>query len=359
MLQQALEHPDFDQHENVVSVDDSASGLHGLIAIHSTLAGPACGGIRFWHYAEDALALADVLRLSRGMTYQNVMAGLPVGGGKAVIMADAGRQKTPAMLRAFGRAIEALDGAYIGAEDVGMTTADLAVIGETTGHVAGLTEGPAASGNPAPFTAKGVFLGLEAAVKRRLRSDLTGLRVGVLGLGAVGMRLAALLHAAGARLLVADIDPATAEEARARFGAAVLSPAALPEAELDVLAPCALGGVLTVGCVERLKARVVAGAANNQLADPAAGRRLHQRGVLYAPDYVINAGGIINVAAEVAHAYDRPAITAAVERIPATLEEIFVRAEQEMLPSAEVADAIARSRLAALGRQRQARGAAA
>jgi leucine dehydrogenase len=262
------------------------------------------------------------------------------------------------MLHAFARALDGLHGAYIAAEDVGITTDDIAIMREVTPHVAGRADGAHASGDPSPFTAQGVFLGLKAAVRSGLgRSSLEGLRVGVQGLGAVGMKLARLLHEAGARLVVADIDASRVREAKS-FGAASCTPDDLPLQAIDVLSPCALGGLLRAPVIERLQARVVAGAANNQLADPACGRLLHEKGILYAPDYVINAGGIINVTGEVAGAYDASAAAAAIERIPRTLTQIFEAARTSGRPTSEIADAMARERLAALGRRAEVRSAA-
>jgi leucine dehydrogenase len=344
-----FDHPEHDGHESVLFARDAASGLRAIIAVHSTAAGPACGGVRFWNYVTEANALTDVLRLSKGMSYKNVMAGLPLGGGKAVILADDRRTKTRELLRAFGRAVDGLGGAYIAAEDVGITVDDMAIMREVTRHVAGKAKGAHASGDPSPFTARGVFSGLRAAVRFQLGTDsLKGLRVGVLGLGAVGTKLAAMLHEAGARLVVADIDPERAGRAASAFGAQVCPPDLLPAQPLDVLAPCALGGLLSPEVIEKLRAKVVAGAANNQLADPGCGRLLHEKGVLYAPDYVINAGGIINVAGEALGDYDQTKALAAVERIPGSLGAIFETAKATDRPTSEVADRIAAERLAAL-----------
>jgi leucine dehydrogenase len=349
-MSSVFEHPEFDDHEKLVFAHDPKAGLRAIIAVHSTRAGPACGGVRFWRYGSDAEALTDALRLSRGMSYKNVMAGLPLGGGKSVIMAGPRRSKSRRMLHAFARALDGLSGAYVAAEDVGITTDDIAIMREVTPHVAGRAKGAHASGDPSPFTAQGVFLGLKAAVRFRLgRHDLEGLRIGVQGLGAVGMKLARLLHGEGARLIVADIDPERVREARDAFGARSCGPDELPLQAIDVLAPCALGGLLRPPVIERVQAKVVAGAANNQLADAACGRLLHEKGVLYAPDYVINAGGIINVTGEVTGAYDRRSALAAIERIPHTLTQIFETARGAGRPTSEVADAIARERLAALG----------
>ncbi len=341
-------HPAFDDHERVVFINDQASGLRALIALHSTTAGPASGGVRFWHYQSEEEALVDVLRLSQGMSYKTVMAGLPLGGGKSVILADAKRTKTEAMLQAFGRAVHQLNGSYVAAEDVGITADDVAIMRRETSHVAGLKTGQHASGDPSPMTASGVLLGLKAAVAHRLQSNLDGLRVGVLGLGAVGMHLAALLHDQGARLIVADINPARVREAIERFEAQTFPAEAFMEAEMDVFVPCALGGVLSEEKVGKLTAKVVAGAANNQLTSNNVGKMLLDRGILYAPDYVINAGGIINVAGEIAKRYDQGQVKVALKEIPTTLGKIFAESETSGLATNLVADRIAKRRLVAL-----------
>ncbi len=340
-----FDHPDFDQHERVLFVHDEASGLRAIIAAHDSSAGPAAGGVRFWHYESDEEALGDVLRLSKGMSYKAIMAGLPLGGGKAVILADERKTKSAAMLRAFGHAVDQLNGAYIAAEDVGITTDDVAVMREATTYVAGLSTGLHASGDPSPLTARGVFLGMEAALAYRLRRDLRGARVGLLGLGAVGMKLATMLHETGAELAVADIDEAKVDWARTTFGARAMTGAALLTETLDILAPCALGGVLTGITARALRAKIVAGAANNQLASADVGKVLFERHILYAPDYVINAGGIINVAGEIAASYDRETSLAALDQIPRTLGEIFARAESQDQATNLTADSMARERL--------------
>lgn len=340
--------PDFDNHETILFGSDPETGLRAIIAVHDTALGPACGGCRMWPYASEAEAVRDVLRLSRGMSYKNAMAGLPLGGGKAVVIGDSRKDKTEAMMRAFGRVVEQLGGRYITAEDVGTTVADMQAMGQSTRHVAGLSKGSAASGDPSPFTAYGVFLGLKAAVRHRLGTDsLKGLRVAVQGLGNVGGNLARQLAEAGATLVVSDIHADAVARAVEAYGATALPPERIHAAEVDVFAPCALGAVLHERSVAEMKASVVAGAANNQLATDPVGELLRQRGILYAPDYVINAGGIINVAAEVMHAYDRDAVLRQVERIPATLAEVFRRADADGRPTSEVADRMARERLAA------------
>jgi len=347
-------HPAFDDHERVVFVNDQASGLRALIALHNTAAGPASGGVRFWHYQSEDEALFDVLRLSQGMSFKAVMAGLPLGGGKAVILADENRTKTEAMLLAFGRAVDQLSGHYTAAEDVGITPEDVAVMRQVTPHVAGLKDGRHASGDPSPMTARGVFLGLEAAVNYQLRRDLQGLTVGILGLGAVGMKLAAMLREAGARLVVADIDQEKVKKARDQFDAKAVTIEGLIGEPMDVFAPCALGGILTLDAVDRLQAKVVAGAANNQLASEDAGLALYNRGILYAPDYVINAGGIINVAGEITADYDQEKAMTALQQIPSTLGKIFAEAETNDLPTNIIADTIARRRLLRLHAEKRA-----
>ena len=289
-----FDHPDFDAHEDVVFAHDPATGLRAIIAIHDTTLGPALGGCRIRHYASDDAALADVLRLSRGMSYKAALAGLPLGGGKAVILTAPGRPKTPAMMRAMGRAVERLGGRYVTAEDVGSTVADMDEVAKATAHVGGRAGD---GGDPSPFTARGVFLCLEAAVRHRLGRDLAGVHVALKGLGHVGFALAGL-PARGRR--AADRRrhrrrPGGASAKRA-FGAAVAPVEAIAALGADVFAPCALGGDLCAAAIPRLGAGIVCGAANNQLATAEDGIRLARRGVLYCPDYLVNAGGVISVA---------------------------------------------------------------
>lgn len=338
--------PAFNDHERVIFVHDQESDLRAIIAVHDTTCGPAAGGVRFWHYENENEALFDVLRLSEGMSYKAVMAGLPLGGGKAVILANRQRTKTEAMLLAFGRAVDQLNGVYIAAEDVGITTNDVAMMRKATPHVAGLNDGSHASGDPSPLTAHGVFLGVEAALAHRWQRGLQDATVGILGLGAVGMKLASMLHEAGARLVVADIDQVQVKRAQAEFGARGTKPEALLTENLDVLAPCALGGVLTLDLVPKLKTKVIAGAANNQLASEEVGQALHDAGILYAPDYVINAGGIINAAGEIGSNYDREKTLIALRRLPKSLGEIFAASENNNQPTSFVADALAKKKLA-------------
>jgi len=344
----------FRDHEEVAFFRDPHSGLKAIIAVHSTALGPACGGVRFHAYGNEQEAIDDVLRLSAAMSLKSALAGLPLGGGKSVIIGDPGKDKTPALLAAFGRAVECLGGRYIAAEDVGMSPSDIAIVGGETRHVAGLDQGPAASGDPSPVTARGVWRGIEVAVRHRLgRNTLEGITVGVLGLGHVGGALAGLLSDAGARLVVADIAEERCRTVADRCGARIVDVDVLVGERLDVFAPCALGGILNAETVGQLEAPVVAGAANNQLADETIADALHARGILYAPDFAINAGGIVNVAAEIAGNYDRAAVMRRVDRIGDTLDEIFLRAAREGRSPHFVAVDLAQERLDAARAARQ------
>ena len=335
--------PDFDAHEGVHFFTDSVSGLRAVIAIHSTHLGPAAGGTRFWHYADTNDAVTDALRLSRGMSFKNAMAGLPVGGGKGVILADRARTKTPEMLAAFGRAIESLGGRYITAEDVGMGEADLVTIGRETRHVSGLPVGAGhAGGDPGPSTAMGVFLGVKAAIRNALGKDsANGVHVAIQGVGSVGGGLARLLAGEGARLTLADVDQARAESLAAELDASVVGAKDILSIQADVVSPCALGAVLNAESIAALDAPIVAGGANNQLATPEDGDRLHARGVLYAPDYVINAGGIINVTLEYLGQGDRAEVEARLKLIPGRLEAIWAESNASGETAARVADRMA------------------
>ncbi len=329
-------------HEEVLRVSDAATGLVAFIAIHSTQLGPAAGGLRMKPYASEEAALTDALRLSHGMTFKNAAAGLPLGGGKAVIMGDPATDKSDALLAAFGSAIAALRGRYWTAEDMGMSPADMAVIASATRFVAGLPDGEFASGDPSPVTAKGIFNAIRCTAKHRFGSaDLSGRHVAVQGLGHVGWDLTAQLHAAGAKLTVADIDPARANEAAERFGAEVLDPTQIVTAKADILAPCAIGGILNPETIPLLQVKAVAGGANNQLATPADGDALQKRGILYAPDYVANAGGIINVATEILQIRDRAAfVDEKLAAAEATLDAILGRAVARNISPNRLADDI-------------------
>ncbi|UOM37242.1 Glu/Leu/Phe/Val dehydrogenase [Acuticoccus sp. I52.16.1] len=342
-----FDHPAFDGHERVVALNDAATGLRAFVAIHSTALGPAGGGCRLWHYEDAGAALGDALRLSRGMSYKNALAGVPMGGGKAVILGPVPDERRADVFTAFGRAVDALNGRYVTAEDVGVAPADLAHVATVTRYVSGIVAREGVGGNPAPFTARGVCIGLEAAARFAFgRRDLEGLRVAIQGLGGVGMNLAAALHARGARLVVADLATARRDEACDRFAA---TPAALDEillADVDILAPCALGGVLTEDIARRMRAGVIAGGANNQIADAAAERALFERGITYAPDYVVNAGGIILVSAEYTRDGDLAAVDARIEAIGPRTRRILEAARTTGTPSGTVADEMARAALA-------------
>ena len=336
-------YPDFDAHEALHFVTDAKSGLRAIIALHSTHLGPAAGGTRMWHYADDADALTDALRLSRGMSYKNAMAGLPLGGGKAVVLADANRSKTPEMLAAFGRAVDRLGGHYVTAEDVGMSVADMMAIREQTKFVAGLpVEGGEVGGDPGPHTSLGVFLGIKAAVRRALGKDsLAGLHIALQGAGSVAGGVARLAAAEGARLSIADVDGARAQKLADETNGAVVSTDSILGLDADVVSPCALGAILTEQSIAALKAPIVAGGANNQLATSADGERIAARGILYAPDYVINAGGIINVSTEYVGDGDASLVRQRIEAIPGRLEEIWAQSAASGINPAEVADAMA------------------
>lgn len=339
---------DFADHEQVVFVSDDKSGLKAIIAVHNSNLGPALGGCRMWPYASEEEAIRDVLRLSRGMTYKSAMANLKLGGGKSVIIGNPRTQKTPELLAAFARALEQLNGRYIAAEDSGTSVADMKTMTQFTRHVAGIHDKPSdagtRSGDPSPATAYGTFIGIKAAVKERLgRDSLEGLRVAVQGVGNVGFDLARQLKAAGAQLWVTDIHREPLLQAGKELGATVVAPEEIFGLDVDVFAPCALGAVLSDATIPQLKASIVAGAANNQLAEPRHGVELMKRGILYAPDYVINAGGIIDVYHE-RIGFDRAALIKHIEGIEDNLMEIFERARKEERPTGEVADAIAEER---------------
>ena len=336
--------PDFDEHEGVHLFSDRESGLRAVIAIHSTALGAAAGGVRFWHYADERAGMTDALRLSRGMSYKNAMAGLPMGGGKGVVFApQPGAVIGDAQLTAFGRAVESLGGRYVTAEDVGMSEARMKVIAAETRHVSGLPVGEgAAGGDPGPYTALGVYLGIRAAAKRALGTDeMKGVRVAIQGVGSVGGGTARLLAADGAVLTLADVDTARAEKLAAELGAETATTDAILGVECDIVSPNALGAVLTEGSIAALRGKAVAGGANNQLATPEDGRRIHERGIVYAPDYVINAGGIINVGLEYLGLGDEAEVKARIARIPERLAEVWDESERSGVPAAAVADAIA------------------
>lgn len=346
-------HPEFDDHEEVVQCEDSRTGLRALIAVHSTRLGPSLGGCRMWSYHDEADAMTDVLRLSKAMSYKHAIAGTGRGGGKAVILGDSHKDKTPALMNAFGQFVDSLSGRYITAEDVGMSVDDMLFVKETTQHVSGLPIEHGGSGDPSPMTAYGVYCGIIAALSwiqgqsdaDSFDHDVVKNRVvAVQGLGHVGKDLCRQLHESGAKLIVSDVDQQLVEQACDEFNARAVSPQAILTERADVFAPCALGGVLTAASIPRLQARIVAGAANNQLGTPDDGALLHRQQVLYAPDFVINAGGIINIANE-QPTYDEPKAKAQTQRISETLWQIFTRSKQLDRPTAEIAEELARERL--------------
>ena len=337
--------PDFDAHEGVHMFADPASGLRAVIAVHSTALGPAAGGVRFWHYANSERAVTDALRLSRGMSFKNAMAGLDLGGGKGVVLApEPGAVITEAQLRAFGRAVESLGGRYVTAEDVGMSEARMKTIAEETKYVSGLpVASGAAGGDPGPYTALGIYLGVKAAAKRALgAAEMRGVHVAIQGVGSVGGGLARLLAKDGARLTLADVDAVRAERLAAELGGVAVPAETILSTEADIVSPNALGAVLTAESIAALRTKVIAGGANNQLATPEEGRRLHEAGVLYAPDYVINAGGIINVGLEYLGHGDEAEVKVRIARIPERLEQVWAESERTGAPASEVADTIAR-----------------
>jgi len=333
--------PAFSDHEQVVFCKDSATGLRAIIAVHNTNLGPALGGCRMWSYESDEDALTDVLRLSRGMTYKNALAGLPLGGGKSVIIGDPRRDKTPALFESFGRFVDSLGGRYIAAEDVGTSVEDMDAAARFTASVRG---GSAGTGNPSPATAYGVYMGIRAAVAFRLkRNNLGGLKVAVQGLGNVGTHLCRHLHEDGAELYVADVNGAAVDSAVGAFDATAVTAGEIHGLDVDVFAPCALGAVIDDRTVQELRVAIVAGAANNQLAEDRHGDALHRRGILYAPDYVLNAGGVIHIAHE-GPDFDHDTVYRKIAGIYDTLTEIFRRSEAEDLPTHVIAGRFAEQR---------------
>jgi leucine dehydrogenase len=335
--------PDFDAHEEVHFVTNEECGLKAVIAVHSTHLGPAAGGARFWHYAKDEEALVDALRLSRGMSYKNAMAGLPLGGGKSVLLAGPDGTKSPDMLHAFGKAVDHLGGRYVTAEDVGMSVADMIEVARSTKSVAGLPNSAGdVGGDPGPHTSLGVFLGIKAAVKRALGKDnLSGLHIAMQGAGSVATGVALHACAEGAKLTIADVDAARARKLADAVNGTVVSPDEVLGIEADVVSPNALGAILTEQSIAALRTPIVAGGANNQLATADEGRRLHERGILYAPDYVINAGGIINVCTEYLSDGDAGLVRQRIEGIPTRLEQIWSESQSSRRDPAAVADAMA------------------
>lgn len=344
-----------DGYEWVVYCEDLTCNLKALIAVHDTTLGPALGGIRMWPYLSQRQAFDDVNRLARGMTYKSALAGLRLGGGKAVIIGDPQTDKSARLLHAMGRFIDSLDGLYIAAEDVGTTVDDLTLVRETTPFVTGLSPGRGSSGDPAPFTALGVFLGMQACLEQRLAThDFTGVRVAVQGCGNVARHLCQRLQQAGALLTVTDIMPQRAQALAEQYGARVVAPADIYGVECEIFAPCALGGVLNDDTLPRLRCQIIAGCANNQCRDETAGDHLHDLGMLYAPDFVINAGGVINIAAELeCDGYHYNRAMQRVWRIYDTLQAVLHLAAAQQIATQRAAQVLAERQLAA-GRRRKA-----
>ena len=322
------------EHEQVVFCHDKSTGLKAIIAIHDTTLGPALGGLRMWPYKKEEDALFDVLRLSKGMTYKNAAAGLNLGGGKAVIIGDP-KLKSEALFRSFGRFVQSLGGRYITAEDVNTSTDDMVYVHEETDFVSGLPEYIGGSGDPSPFTAMGTFEGIKAAVKYRLgKESLSGIKVAVQGLGSVGTYLCEMLHKAGANLIVSDMQQSRIDFVKKSYGASSVNLENIYSVDADVFAPCALGAIVNDNTINQFKFAIIAGASNNQLLDEKKhGKILKDKNILYAPDYIINAGGVINVYYEVIGEYVRENVTKKVENIYDILSEIFKISDDENIPT--------------------------
>ncbi|AWH86125.1 leucine dehydrogenase [Flavobacterium album] len=335
----------FNDHEQVVFCHDKDTGLKAIIGIHNTVLGPALGGTRMWKYANEWEALNDVLRLSRGMTYKSAISGLNLGGGKAVIIGDSKVDKTPEMITRFGQFVDSLSGKYITAEDVGTTTADMDRIHVVTKHVTGISESIGGSGNPSPVTAYGVYMGMKAAAMHQFGSNnLSGKKVLVQGTGHVGETLIDYLTKEGALVQIADINQAKMEEVAIKYGAKIYE-GDIYSADVDIYAPCALGATINDDTINKLKAKVIAGAANNQLAvEQVHGKILMEKGIAYAPDFLINAGGIINVYAEIV-GYDKAEAMRRTENIYNTTLEIFHFAEANGITTQQAAMSIAQKRI--------------
>ena len=336
----------FDNHEQIVFCNDKDTGLKAIIGIHNTVLGPALGGTRMWKYNNEWEALNDVLRLSRGMTYKSAISGLNLGGGKAVIIGDSKVDKTPEMITKFGEFVGSLSGKYITAEDVGTTTEDMDRIHKVTSSVTGISESLGGSGNPSPVTAYGVYMGMKAAAKYQFGSDnLSGKKIMVQGIGHVGETLVKYLTEEGALVQIADLTQSRMEEVAKKYGATVFTGADLYSADVDIYAPCALGATVNDETIHKLKAKVIAGAANNQLANEQVhGKILQERGILYAPDFLINAGGIINVYGEIVK-YDKAEAMRRTENIYNTTLEIFDLADAKKITTYQAALAMAEKRI--------------
>ena len=338
-----FDNSEYDNHEQVLFCRDREAGLFAIIAIHDTTLGPAAGGCRMWPYASVNDAVTDVLRLSQAMSYKNALAGLPLGGGKSVIIGDPNKEKNEKLLTSFARFVQRLGGQYYTAEDIGIGINDVEVLAKESDYVFGLST----TGDPSPFTARGCFEGMRAAVKHKLNRDsLDGLKVAVQGVGNVGLFVCKNLHEAGAELVIADVNPEAVDYAVENFGARVVAPDEIYSQDVDIFSPCAMGAVINDDTIPQLKCRIVAGAANNQLAAYRHGDDLHQRGILYAPDYVVNAGGAIYVRVERTNPEATPEmLIEAVEIIEDTMAEIIVLSRSEDEPTHSTADKIADKRV--------------
>ncbi len=339
-------------YEQIVFCHDKQSGLKAIIAIHDTTLGPALGGTRMWTYESEEAAIIDALRLARGMTYKNAAAGLNLGGGKTVIIGDPRKDKSEELFRAFGRYVQSLNGRYITAEDVGTTVADMDVIHEETDYVTGISPAFGSSGNPSPVTAYGVYRGMKAAAKAAFGTDsLKGKVIAVQGVGNVAYNLCRHLHEEGAVLIVTDINKQAVQRAVDEFGAKAVEPNEIFGVDCDIYSPCALGAVINDQTIPQIKAKVIAGAANNQLKDPVHGDLIHELGIIYAPDYVINAGGVINVADEL-YGYNRDRAMKKVEQVYDNIERVFEIAKRDSIPTYLAADRMAEERIEKLRNSR-------
>lgn len=340
-------------YEQVVVCQDQHSGLKAIIAIHDTTLGPALGGTRMWMYQSEEDAFEDALRLAKGMTYKNAAAGLNLGGGKTVIIGDPRKDKNEEMFRAFGRYIQGLNGRYITAEDVGTTVEDMDIIHEETDFVTGISPAFGSSGNPSPVTAYGVYVGMKAAAKEAFGSDfLEGKTVAVQGVGNVAFNLCKHLHEEGAKLIVTDINKEAVQRAVDAFGARAVEVDEIYQVECDIFAPCALGAIINDSTIPQLKAKVIAGSANNQLKDTRHGEIIHEMGIVYAPDYVINAGGVINVADEL-YGYNHERAMKKVEGIYDNIERVFSISKRDNIPTYLAADRMAEERIENMRRSRK------
>lgn len=341
-----FDNPSFDGHETVHQIYDSESGLRAIIAIHSTKLGPSAGGCRMLPYETTKSAMTDVLRLSQGMSFKSAMAEIPLGGGKAVIIGDSAKDKSPELLRAFAVAVDRLQGNYYTAGDIGIDPEDMMEMFKVTQYVAGRTSGPSAGGDSAPVTSEGIYKGIKVCLERVFGSgDFAGRTIAVQGVGAVGGGLCKLLAEQGAKLFITDVDSERLERVAEGTNATVVALDKIYDLDADVFSPNAIGAILNDSTIDRLKVKIIAGGANNQLSTPEIGKLIHKKSILYAPDYLINAGGIINVAAEVSGNYNRNWVLEKLSAIPKNLTEVFDKAEATNRPTNEVVDEIARQRL--------------